>query len=476
MSLGCGDTIDTPVPRAGCPRIAHPSGMNLKNRLLLIVLALMCLLLLTHGVLHYKAWRIDSVDEIESGTRLALLLLPDEIYRPEDAAGSRMLDSLLARVQHMKDIRHVRIDVVDLHGVVLASSDAGGAAPPDAAVTHDNGTVRMKPWRMNGRIEGFYRVSPMPSDEMREKWEGFKRLSLLTVAYCVSLGAVLYWALGRALEPAHALRAALRQIEAGNLDARLPPFRLPELAELSASFNRMASSLADVSRERSSLLRKIMVMEEQTRRAIARDLHDEMSTYMVAMQPHVAVLAMACRSEPALARFRPSALALGEHLAQLLGRVRMQLESLHPAEIDALGLYNALRQLIEQRGDQAPRPLELVLELEGESADAGPAVEASAYRIVQEAVTNAFRHSDCSRLLVHVSIDDASDEHALKLDIWDNGSAHGPPAGGSGLGMLGMRERALALGGSCEAGPAPGGGWRVSVRLPFARNEQEISA
>lgn len=449
--------------------------MTLKNRLLLIVLVLMCLLLLTHGLLHYDAWRTDSVEETESGTRLALQLLPDDMPLAAGDGRSAMLEALIARVQRMKDIRHVRIDVLDVTGHVLASSNAEAAAQGDP-LEGAPGTVRMKPWRLNGEIAGFYRVLPITTDEMREKWEGFKHLSYLTVAYSVLLGLLLYWAICRALEPVHALRTALRDIEAGRLDARLPAFRLPELAELSASFNRMAGSLAEVSRERSALLRKIMVMEEQTRRAIARDLHDEMSTYMVAMQPHVAVLAAACRSEPGLARYSDSADALVGHLAQLLGRVRVQLESLHPVEIDALGLYNALRQLVEQRGAQAPRPLEIVLNLEGEAADAGHAVEASAYRIVQEAVTNAFKHSDCSRMLIGVSTEQGADGSVLKLDIWDNGSAHGIPTGVAGLGMLGMRERALALGGHCSAGPAAGGGWRVTVRLPFARNEQEITA
>lgn len=77
---------------------------------------------------------------------------------------------------------------------------------------------------------------------------------------------------------------------------------------------------------------------------------------------------------------------------------------------------------------------------------------------------------------IGVSTEQGSDGRVLKLDIWDNGSAHGIPTGVAGLGMLGMRERALALGGVCSAGPATGGGWRVTVRLPFARNEQEITA
>lgn len=445
--------------------------MTLKIRLLLLVFVLMCLLLMTHGFLQYRAWRSDSVEEIESGTRLALMLLPEDMPLLAGEGRSDVLESLLSRVRRMEDIRHVRIDVLDLGGRVLASSHVGDPADPERAEAE--GTVRMKPWRLNGEIAGLYRVSPMPSDEMREKWEGFKQLSLLTVAFSVAAGAVLIWALCRAMTPVKALLKALREIEAGRLDARLPPFSPPEMAELSSSFNRMATALLEVSRERSALLRKIMVMEEQTRRAIARDLHDEMSTYMVAMQPHVAVLSAACHREPLLARYRASAEALGDHLGQLLGRVRVQLESLHPVEIDALGLYNALRQLVEQRSRQAPRPLELVLELEGESINAGHAVEASAYRIVQEAVTNAFKHSDCSRLLISVGTEPCLDGRLLKLDIWDNGSSPGIPVQAGGLGMLGMRERALALSGLCTAGPAAGGGWRVTVRLPFVRNDQE---
>jgi two-component system, NarL family, sensor histidine kinase UhpB len=79
-------------------------------------------------------------------------------------------------------------------------------------------------------------------------------------------------------------------------------------------------------------------------------------------------------------------------------------------------------------------------------------------------------------LLIRVTADEADGERTLKLDIWDDGSAHCISTGVAGLGVLGMRERALALGGVCVAGPAPGGGWRITVRLPFARNEQEVSA
>ncbi len=476
MSLGIGATIDpVPFPRGGTPLPFDHPEMTLKIRLLLLVLVLMCLLLLIHGLLHYRAWRSDSAEEVESGTRLALMLLPDDLPLSAGDGRSEMLESLLSRVQRMQDIRHVRVDVLDLAGKVLASSRTGEPGDADADADAE-GTVRIKPWRLNGEIAGLYRVSPMPSDEMREKWEGFKRLSLLTVAFSLAAGAVLIWALCRAMTPVKALLKALREIEAGRLDARLPAYSLPEMSELSASFNHMATALAEASRERSALLRKVMVMEEQTRRAIARDLHDEMSTYMVAMQPHVAVLSAACQREPLLARYRASAEALGDHLGQLLGRVRVQLESLHPVEIDALGLYNALRQLVDQRSRQAPRPLEMVLELDGESVDAGHTVEASAYRIVQEAVTNAFKHSDCSRLLIDVGTEYGPDGRVLRVDIWDNGSAHRITGGAGGLGVLGMRERALALGGQCVAGPAPGGGWRVTVRLPFAQHQQEVQA
>ena len=86
---------------------------------------------------------------------------------------------------------------------------------------------------------------------------------------------------------------------------------------------------------------------------------------------------------------------------------------------------------------------------------------------MQEGLTNVLRHSTAKHALVRIG----QDEGALLVEVFDDGPAK-PASTGGGHGLLGMRERAAALGGTCEAGPVPGGGWRIRARIPLDEEER----
>jgi signal transduction histidine kinase len=122
------------------------------------------------------------------------------------------------------------------------------------------------------------------------------------------------------------------------------------------------------------------------------------------------------------------------------------------AELD--GLVEVARDAglrVEVSVDGAARPLPAPVDL-------------SAYRIVQESLTNVVRHADADAATVHLRYD----PDAVVVEVVDDGRAgsNGTAASDDGYGLIGMRERAAACGGSFEAGPAPGGGYRVRARLP----------
>ena len=108
--------------------------------------------------------------------------------------------------------------------------------------------------------------------------------------------------------------------------------------------------------------------------------------------------------------------------------------------------------------------LAVAVDVEGDERPLPPTVDVSAYRIVQEALTNTLKHAGASRADVRVRYRPGE----LELEIVDDGRGGGGPAGGGGggLGLIGMRERAALHGGQLQAGPAPGGGFAVRVRLP----------
>lgn len=215
-------------------------------------------------------------------------------------------------------------------------------------------------------------------------------------------------------------------------------------------------ALAEAVRSRRSAIREASrraAGEEQAR--IARELHDVIahSVSVIVVQAAAADDVFDSRPDQARTALRSIEAAgretLGE-LRQLLGAVSAPAPGLSRLAELAEPLREAGLEVAVDRGDAAG----LVL----------PArVDSSAYRIVQEALTNTLRHAGATRASVRIRQVDGS----LELDVRDDG--RGSDAGtGAGRGLTGMRERAAMLGGTLHAGPLPGGGFQVRARLPLA--------
>jgi signal transduction histidine kinase len=194
--------------------------------------------------------------------------------------------------------------------------------------------------------------------------------------------------------------------------------------------------------------------EEQAR--IARELHDVLAHNVSVMVVQAAAANDVFETQPQRAREALQAIertgrsALTE-LRRLLGRVRQTDFAPQPG-LAGLGV------LVE--GVRAAG-LPVTLYVDGDLDDLPAGLDLSAYRIVQEALTNAIKHADAS--LAEVRVRRTLD--GVELEVVDDGA--GPVGNGRGQGLIGMRERASLLGGEVEAGPNPGGGFRVRAKLPL---------
>ncbi|MFB9313137.1 sensor histidine kinase [Nocardioides plantarum] len=228
---------------------------------------------------------------------------------------------------------------------------------------------------------------------------------------------------------------------------------------------------AERTREEETLRR---VGEERLR--IARDVHDVVAHAMVAINVQAGVGAHLLDRDPEQARAtlrdikKVSGDALGD-LRSMLGLLRQQDDEPGAPVVPTQGL----REIDDLREGLASAGVDLDLSIDA-SADLLPAaVGSTGYRIVQEALTNVMRHVGPTSARVRVTRDDDGIAQVVRIEVEDDGVTEprtGTLAGtlvgaGSGNGLRGMRERAAAVGGSLEAGPRAGGGWRVSATLPI---------
>ena len=197
------------------------------------------------------------------------------------------------------------------------------------------------------------------------------------------------------------------------------------------------------------------------RERLARDLHDTVAH-------HVSAIAIRAQAGLATAESRPDAAAealriieaeASRTLAEMRGMVRI-LRRNEPAALAPNGSIADLERLASS--DRAGPLVEVAVS--GDFSGLPPSVEAAVYRLAQESVTNARRHArHATRIAVRVAADDC----AVCLRVSDDGDTGLLRLTGSpGYGLVGMIERARLLGGSCDAGPDPGGGWTVTAVLP----------
>jgi signal transduction histidine kinase len=198
------------------------------------------------------------------------------------------------------------------------------------------------------------------------------------------------------------------------------------------------------------------VSEEQAR--IARELHDVIAHSVSVIVVQAAAADDVFEERPDQAR---AALRSIEHAGRdALGELRRLLSAVQAA--DPSGPQPGLERLDELAEPLRAGGLDVVVRREGTPAPLPAGVDLSAYRIVQEALTNTLRHARATSAEVTVRFA----EDAVEVDVRDDGRADGDGQGG-GRGLVGMRERAALLGGTLEAGPQPGGGYRVRARLPL---------
>jgi signal transduction histidine kinase len=234
-----------------------------------------------------------------------------------------------------------------------------------------------------------------------------------------------------------------------------------------AALEQLQQELTTREAMRQELMRSIVLAQEEERARIARELHDETSQTLTAFSLHLAALRQSART-PGMREKLDLLQTLSRQISLDIYRL---VRDLRPAQLDDLGLPSALSYLASENEKRVG--MNVSLQVVGDRRRLPSIIETVLFRVAQEALTNASRHSGSKRasLILEYKPD------RIHLAVQDEGKGFDPNSDMAlkGLGLMGMRERAKTIGGSLEISSGPGIGTQVEIIVPTnGKEEQEI--
>lgn len=383
----------------------------------------------------------------------------------------------------LKHLRHVRIMFMDTVGqlTVLSPHHDNGAARVGYVPGWYAALVRPQLVGRTVRVVALDHANPViivgePADEIAEAWHDFSSLAIVWLALNALILAILYVVLGRVLDPLAHLSRGMLSLEEGHYATRLDLPKVKDLAVITERFNTLAGALDTARDENSRLYRQLITVQEEERRTVANELHDEAGPCLFGITANASSIQNLAHQHPdgrtaEISRRVGEILSIAERL-KLLNRAL--LKKLRPGPLGRVKLAELIDELIA--GFQRRHPGTHISIAFGKLADSyGEAIDLTLYRCVQEGITNAIRHGNAGTLAIDLVQEAAPrgkggkrTHERLSLSLSDDGKGI-TPATPKGFGLTAMTERVRSLGGTCVIESAPSKGTIIHVEIPIER-------
>ena len=397
-------------------------------------------------------------DEARSSVNLALQLIEAGLIGADHS--EEAIARWMQRLQRMDQIRHLEIRLSDQAFAAAPTPPMSVATPVPAWFRW---AVAPTPITIDKQLQSDHqpslslRITADADDEIAEAWSETQGILLLLMCLAGTVYTLVHIIVGRAFSPIETILEGLGQIEHGAFDKRLPHFSLPEFERLSAQFNHMAATLETARQQNQALIRHSLAIQEEERRVLAQELHDEFGQCLTAIKVMGATLRQPTEAPGGAAE---QIMGLCD---RLFGVMRSMMRRLRPAVLEDLGLKASLEDLISQWHGSHP-DLRLTLRCDAGLERLDPDLALQLYRIVQEGLTNIVKHAGATEGQIHVSHPTPG---WIELVLRDNGRGFDPTAARPGFGLSGIRERVAGLDGQVELETRPGTGLSLRLRVPM---------
>lgn len=401
-------------------------------------------------------------------------------------------DRLTVLLQGLKNLRHVNI---------FWAHDPEPSGPADRNAEEDEGELRAPEWLtrlappdprvvipvvVNGENFGELVIAPRADDESAEIWSSIVGFSLIGSALVAATLLLMSLLIDHLLKPIGTVGHALMALDSGRYDVRVPETGPPEIADICGKLNRLAATLDVTTAENRHLAERIICIQDEERKELARELHDELGPYLFAIRAGARTIKKEVeRGASDTETVVQGCDTLMERIETMQQMNRRVLHKLRPVGLDEFGLEAKLTSLIGMWRENHPE-VEVALNFADAIPERDETSNLTIYRIVQEGLTNAFRHSGATA--VEIVIEPAGSRFtsprlkahaggrpAIHIVVSDNGRGFADEMKPS-YGITGMTERVWATGGDIRIINRGDGGVALEAWVPASTNGRGKSA
>ncbi len=444
--------------------------MSLRYQInLRILISSLCILLLGGSIVIWQAR--NAVDkEVDSSINLAVQLIKFGFSLTSQKPHTET--DWLPQFNALKETRHLSIQLEAPSGEIIS------VAPKNQPANHQK---KPPQWFIN-LVEGQHPkaehpittlagkqlmliIQANPLDEITEVWEEsvgfFSTLLLLTLFTFLAVNL----AFNKALKSIAVIVNALKIIETGQYQQKLPDFSIQEYDSIAKAINHMTGELNASQQESRALTQHSLAIQEDERQRLSQELHDELG------QSLTAIKVMAVTAAHKKADIKQSTDAIISVCDHLMTVVRSMMHQLHPLVLTELGLKATMEDLLSHWSIRNPA-LKFSIDCPDEVDTLEHKITIQVYRIVQECLTNIVRHAQATQASIKLEIEHHSNtERTLLLRVTDDGQGcvlNQPKRTiKTGFGLLGMRERINSLGGELTIQTQPQQGMSITASIPL---------
>ncbi|TAK60076.1 histidine kinase [Methylobacter sp.] len=442
--------------------------MSLRYRInIRILFSSLCILILGSSIAIWQA-RGAVNKEIDSSINMVVQLitfgLSQTLFNETE---------WLPKLNSMNQTRHLSIQLKEPSGQIISFADKkqqinNDEKPPQwfiTLVSVDYPKVERQITSFNGeQITLIIQANPL--DEITEVWQEslgfFSSLFLLTLFTFLAVNL----AFDKALKSIAVIVDALKVIETGHYQQKLPDFSIQEYDSIAKAINHMTDKLNASQLENRALAQHTLEIQEDERQRLSQELHDELGQSLTAIK----VMAVtAGRSQAGtgedIKQTTDSIVTICDHLMTV---VRSMMHQLHPLVLTELGLKATMEDLLNHWSSRNPE-LKLTIICPDEVDQLEQKITIQIFRVVQECLTNIVRHAQANQAAISLEIEhQAKTGTALRLKVADNGQGCAIDNIKTGFGLLGMRERISSLGGEFTIQTQPQQGMSIIATIPLS--------